>query len=250
MLNFNRHKFIFLVYTTKSNIRIMMIDGWGQLGSNGKWILSPKEAGECSCIFSGLYPKVWSFAQRPKTCTIWSQLCAIFKICNQFLEIAIFEKIVKIPFLQKSKLFKCFIVWCTYLLTCKQLTSCDSVRAWVRNAFWFLWTVHAKVLKFQIWIPHGKISEPYFYSCPSYVPAWSFASLKQVAQRATIAHMSPMCQGQISFQKTYKWIMETRGPKSNSSKLFCLSWLPATLMMIRSKMNKLAWRHHFPITSL
>ena len=24
---------------------------------------------------------------------------------------------------------------------------------------------------------------------------------KQVAQRATIAHLSPMCQGQISFQK-------------------------------------------------
>ena len=55
---------------------------------------------------------------------------------------------------------------------------------------------------------------------------------KQVAQRATIAHLSPMCQGQISFQKTYKWAMETRGPKSNSSELLCLSWLPATLMTI------------------
>ena len=33
-------------------------------------------------------------------------------------------------------------------------------------------------------------------------------------------------------------------PKSNSSELLCLSWLPA-LMMIRSKMNKLAWRKHF-----
>ena len=50
--------------------------------------------------------------------------------------------------------------------------------------------------------------------------------------------------------KTYKWAMETRGPKSSSSKLLCLSWLPATLMMIQSKTNKLAWRHHFPITSL
>ena len=38
---------------------------------------------------------------------------------------------------------------------------------------------------------------------------------KQVAQRATIAHLSPMCQGQISFQKTYKWAMETKGWKSN-----------------------------------
>ena len=74
--------------------------------------------------------------------------------------------------------------------------------------------------------------------------------LKEVAQRATVAHLSPMCQGQISFKKTYKWAMETRGPKSNSPGLLCLSWLPVTLMMIRSKMNELAWRHHFPIISL
>ena len=73
---------------------------------------------------------------------------------------------------------------------------------------------------------------------------------KQVAQRATIAHLSPMFQGQISFQKTYKWAMETRGPKSNSSELLCLSWLPATLMTIWSKMNELAFRHHFHIISL
>ena len=31
-------------------------------------------------------------------------------------------------------------------------------------------------------------------------------------------------------------------PKSDSSELLYLSWLPATLMMIRSKMNELAWR--------
>ena len=74
--------------------------------------------------------------------------------------------------------------------------------------------------------------------------------MKQVAQRTTIANLSPMCQGQISFKKTYKWAMETRGPKSNSSKLLWLFWLSATLMMIRSKMNELAWRHHFPIISL
>ena len=52
------------------------------------------------------------------------------------------------------------------------------------------------------------------------------------------------------FKKSYKWAKETRGPKSNSPELLCLSWLPATLMMIRSKMNELAWRHHFPIISL
>ena len=39
-------------------------------------------------------------------------------------------------------------------------------------------------------------------------------------------------------------------PKSNLFELLCLSWLPATLMIIRSKMNELAWRHHYPIRSL
>ena len=66
------------------------------------------------------------------------------------------------------------------------------------------------------------------------------------AQRATIAHLSQMCHGQISFKKTYKWAMKTRGPKLNSSELLCLSWFPATLMMIQSKMIELAWSHHFP----
>ena len=52
-------------------------------------------------------------------------------------------------------------------------------------------------------------------------------------------------QGQV----TPKWVVWS-GPKSNSSELLCLSWLPATLMMIRSKINELAWRQHFPIISL
>ena len=49
-------------------------------------------------------------------------------------------------------------------------------------------------------------------------------------------------QGQV----TPKWVVWF-GPKLNSTELLCLSWLPATFMMIRSKMNELAWRHHFPI---
>ena len=52
-------------------------------------------------------------------------------------------------------------------------------------------------------------------------------------------------QGQVT-PKLVVW----SGPKSNSFELLCLSWLPATLMMIRSKMNELAWRQHFPIISL
>ena len=31
-------------------------------------------------------------------------------------------------------------------------------------------TVHARVLKFHIWIPHGKIADRRFVSCPSYLP--------------------------------------------------------------------------------
>ena len=53
----------------------------------------------------------------------------------------------------------------------------------------------------------------------------------------------------IQGQVTPKWVVWS-GPKSNSSELLCLSWLPATLMMIRSKMNEPAWRQHFPIISL
>ena len=33
------------------------------------------------------------------------------------------------------------------------------------------------------------------------------------------------------------------------SEILCLAWLPASLTKIRSKMNELAWRHHFPIIS-
>ena len=39
-------------------------------------------------------------------------------------------------------------------------------------------------------------------------------------------------------------------PNSNSTKLLCQSWLPATLMIIQSNLNELEWRHHFPIKSL
>ena len=53
----------------------------------------------------------------------------------------------------------------------------------------------------------------------------------------------------IQGQLTSKWVVWS-GQKSNSSELLYLSWLPATLMMNRSKMNELAWRQHFSIISL
>ena len=53
----------------------------------------------------------------------------------------------------------------------------------------------------------------------------------------------------IQRQITPTWVVWS-SPKSNPSELLCLSWLPATLMMIRSKMKELAWRQHFPTISL
>ena len=42
-------------------------------------------------------------------------------------------------------------------------------------------TVHARNLKFHIWIPHGKIADTrfFFFSCPFYLPFRSYAHLKQ-----------------------------------------------------------------------
>ena len=48
---------------------------------------------------------------------------------------------------------------------------------------------------------------------------------------------------------TPKWLIWS-GRNSNSFEILCPSWLPASLTKIRSKMNELAWRHHFPIISL
>ena len=38
--------------------------------------------------------------------------------------------------------------------------------------------VNARVLKFHIKIPHEKIVDPYFFSCPSYAPFLSYVPLK------------------------------------------------------------------------
>ena len=38
--------------------------------------------------------------------------------------------------------------------------------------------MNVRVLKFHIQILHGKIVDPYFFSCSSYVPFWSYAPFK------------------------------------------------------------------------
>ena len=54
------------------------------------------------------------------------------------------------------------------------------------DACHILWTVHARVLKFHMWIPHGKIADPYFFSYPSYLPFWSYAPFKKSAWNLVI----------------------------------------------------------------
>ena len=75
-------------------------------------------------------------------------------------------------------------------LSTKKLTGhigfglCASVRASVCpfvllfDACHIWWTVPARVLKFHIWISHGKIVVS-FFSCPSCLPFWSYAPLKK-----------------------------------------------------------------------
>ena len=48
------------------------------------------------------------------------------------------------------------------------------IRASVRSSR----TVHARVLKFHIWIPHGKVADTRFF-CSSYRPFWSYSPLKK-----------------------------------------------------------------------
>ena len=51
-------------------------------------------------------------------------------------------------------------------------------------------TVHARVLKFHIWIPHGKIADTcFFFSCPRYLPFWSYAPLKKMRMKSDACHI-------------------------------------------------------------
>ena len=74
--------------------------------------------------------------------------------------------------------------------------------------------------------------------------------LKQVAQRATtIAHQSPICQSQISFQKH---INEPRKPEAcnRTRPSFYACLVTSNLADDLTKNNELAWRHHFSFVSL
>ena len=59
------------------------------------------------------------------------------------------------------------------------LRQCPSVRACVRSFVRSSKTVHARVLEFHIWIPYEKIADTRLFSCPSYLPFWSYAPSKK-----------------------------------------------------------------------
>ena len=60
---------------------------------------------------------------------------------------------------------------CVHPFMCPFLTLFDACH--------ILWILHASLLKFHIRIPHGKLAEPYFFSCLTHLPFWSYASLKK-----------------------------------------------------------------------
>ena len=64
----------------------------------------------------------------------------------------------------------------------------------VDGAYWFRIvslsrTVHARVLKFHIWIPHGKIFDAGFFSCPTYLPFWNYAPLNKIWMKPDACHI-------------------------------------------------------------
>ena len=64
-----------------------------------------------------------------------------------------------------------------------------SVRACIRSSK----TAHARVLKFHIWIPRGKLFDARFFSCPSYLPFWSYAPLNKIRTKSDACHIYEPC---------------------------------------------------------
>ena len=50
--------------------------------------------------------------------------------------------------------------------------------------------MNARVLKFHIKIPHEKIVDPYFFSCPSYAPFLSYVPLKTKFENLVVQDIS------------------------------------------------------------
>ena len=69
---------------------------------------------------------------------------------------------------------------------------------------------------FHIWIPHGKIFDTHCFSCPSYLPSWSYAPLNKIRMKSDACHI--LWTMHVRVLKFHIWI--PRG------KIACLSCLP------------------------
>ena len=56
------------------------------------------------------------------------------------------------------------------------------------DACHILWTVHARVLKFHIWFPHGKIANAHFFSCPS-SPFLELCPFEKIRMKSGACHI-------------------------------------------------------------
>ena len=56
-------------------------------------------------------------------------------------------------------------------------------KIWTKSdACHILRTLHTRVLKFQIWIPHGKMADTYYFSCPRELCPFEKISMKSCQQ--------------------------------------------------------------------
>ena len=96
---------------------------------------------------------------------------------------------------------------------------CASVHPCVRSSK----TVHARVLKFHIWIPHGKIFDALFFFVQSYLPFLSYAPLNKIRMKSDACYILWIVHARIL--KFHIWI-----PRGNiADSYFFLSEFPPFL---------------------
>ena len=84
------------------------------------------------------------------------------------------------------------------------VSGCACIHLCVRQSIRSSRTVHARVLKFHIWIPHGKIFDTHFLSCRSYLPFWSCAPLKKIRMKSDACYILRTVHARVL--KFHVWI--------------------------------------------
>ena len=73
---------------------------------------------------------------------------------------------------------------------------CPQLRRWLRGilvsgcaSVHSSRTVHARVLKFHIWIPHGKIADTHYFSCLELSPFLELCSFEKIRMKSDACHI-------------------------------------------------------------